>query len=102
MYQKIAGGGYLMRVAIHLISSWLFIVGISLTLLQFLYDGGALFKVSSYIDMFQFLFVYPGVVPVAAPIWAQYFRPSFHPTDRDNSKLIAHWSAELSSTDAAK
>ncbi len=95
VYLQVAQGGYAMRAAAHLITTFFFIIAMALFYLKFLYQSGGLFRFKSYRDLFMFFFVSPGIFLKFAPIWAEYLKFDFHPNDRDCSQVVMKWSTEL-------
>jgi predicted metal-dependent hydrolase len=41
------------------------------------------------------LWIYPGFFTRLTPAYLAYFRPSFHPDDRDTRALLASWREQL-------
>ena len=41
------------------------------------------------------MYVYPGFMVRHLPTYLAYFRPGFHPNDRDTTALLATWRDEL-------
>jgi predicted metal-dependent hydrolase len=88
------GGGYVRRAVVMQVMTTLFFFG-SVGLLSRLlrHDGRRV----SFRDGKRFLnlaFGNPGFFRKVFPNWLEFFRPSFHPWDQDNSGLIAQWKSE--------
>ena len=57
----------------------------------FLRGDGQAWSPAAWADVLGFLFVAPGALRRAAPDFAAYFRPSFHPWDQDDRALLERW-----------
>jgi len=97
VYAKVAKGGYLLRVITHILATLIFLFLTIIHVWKYLFQGGEFFSIRNHKEFFKFLFIFPGLLPKALPLWLEYFSPHFHPSCRDNSKLIAEWSAKLKS-----
>ncbi len=91
VYTAVAGGSYLLRVYRHLFSTFFFIVVTFLIYVRFMLDSGNILNVFAHLQLIYFLLVDPGVLRIATPIWLDYLRPNFHPSDRNTVSLIKKW-----------
>ena len=88
-----AGGGYLPRV-ITLFGAWTLILAIAVyNTCDLLRRDDKLFTRDTLAG-FAYLFGWRGVVTSLWPAFFHYFRPSFHPWQRDDSAEIAKWEAQ--------
>ena len=88
-----AGGGYLPRV-ITLFGAWTLILAIAVyNTCDLLRRDRKLFTRDTLAG-FAYLFGWRGVVTSLWPAFFHYFRPSFHPWQRDDSAEIAKWEAQ--------
>jgi uncharacterized protein len=88
-----AGGRYLPRVTT-LIGAWTLILAISIyNTCSLLRRDGKLFTRDTLAG-FAYLFGWRGAVTTLWPAFFAYFKPRFHPWQRDDSAQIARWEAE--------
>jgi predicted metal-dependent hydrolase len=95
VYEKVAKGGYFMRAIIHIGTVIFFFTIQVFVVIRHLMDNGSQFKWRNYVDLFNFLFGYPGMLRLAIPQLLMYLKPNFHPNDVDDSSLIKEWSEKL-------
>jgi predicted metal-dependent hydrolase len=87
---RAVGGGYLRRASMMQLMTFLFIVASARLLAGLLWNDGSQKRpnLSRFIEVG---FVSPGFFRNCFPAWLDYFRPSFHPWQRENSDLIQAW-----------
>jgi uncharacterized protein len=91
------GGGYVRRAAIMQLMTTLFVVGCVRLLVGVLRNDGE----TGRPDVGRFLtlgFVSPGYFRKIFPAWLDFFRPGFHPWQRDNSDLIQRWKEQYAAS----
>jgi uncharacterized protein len=94
VYQA-AKGGYLRRVAIMLLATVIFFavtIGVQLRLLA---TRGVLWKPWRWVRGLTTLWLWPGHFTRMIPAYLDYFRPGFHPDDRDAAALLEEWRERL-------
>jgi len=90
LYQQV-DGGYLRRCSI-LIGSWFMILAITMvSTFRMLKADGKLFGGGRIWEGLRLLLGRRGMLTRNVPWFFQYFRPSFHPWQHDNHRLIAEW-----------
>jgi predicted metal-dependent hydrolase len=93
---RAAGGGYLRRVSWMLITTAaFFFVALGLIHPHMMASRRILFRPWRWLRGVRRLWIWPGYVSRLAPAYLAYFRPSFHPSDRDNRALIDGWRDRL-------
>jgi predicted metal-dependent hydrolase len=90
-----AGGGYVRRVAIMLLTTTVFFLAQAMAHAQLMRDRGIFWKPWKWITGATRLWVWPGYFTRLVPAYLSYFRPSFHPDDRDTRKTLAAWRETL-------
>jgi predicted metal-dependent hydrolase len=103
VYRSVVGGGlaaYLLRV-FTLVTSTLRFYWFALSFHHVLlrHDRGPR-EPGSARALLGFLFVDPGVWRRIFPAWCGYFRPGFHPWQRDNRAAVETWKAALAANGA--
>jgi hypothetical protein len=94
---RAAGGGYLRRVFWYVQVSLLFWTDTFRQTGHNLKNDGALWKLSTWASAAKMWFGRRGVAWHLLGPCLQYFRPSFHPWQHDNSKLAATWLSDNNS-----
>jgi predicted metal-dependent hydrolase len=92
---RAAGDGYARRVAIMLLTTVIFFavtMGVQARLLR---QRGVLFRPWRWARGITRLWIWPGYFTRMIPSYLQYFRPGFHPDDRDTTALLDRWRDEL-------
>ena len=92
---KAAGGWYIRRVAIMLLTTVVFFAVQGLVHARLMATRKILWKPWRWVKGFNNMFIYPGFLSRLTPAYLAYFRPSFHPNDRDTKQLIATWQYTL-------
>lgn len=86
-------GTYAERAATMVIASGFFWVKVIEQQARMMHADGCLGSASAWGSLARFLFIHPGGMHRLALAWLDYFRPGFHPSDRDSSDLLARWRA---------
>lgn len=92
---RAAGGGYLRRVAIMLLTTAVFLVVQTIVHLRLMARRRILHKPWTWARGLVRLWIAPALFVRLLPAYLAYFRPSFHPNDRDCEVLLDHWRGEL-------
>lgn len=92
---RAAGGGYLRRVAIMLLTTVVFFAAQALVHARLMATRRILWKPWRWGRGIARMWIYPGFFTRLVPAYLAYFRPSFHPSDRDTRALLASWQADL-------
>lgn len=89
------GGGYGRRVALMMIASAVFFVELFHVHARMLAAQGELANARGWARAVWYLWGRPGILRRLVPAYLDYYRPGFHPNDRDASALLATWRAKL-------
>jgi uncharacterized protein len=92
---RAVGGGYLRRAAIMVLTSIVFVVVATGVQARLMATRRILWKPWRWARALYWQWIKPGDFRKLVPRYLSYFRPRFHPTDRDNAALIAQWDAAL-------
>jgi uncharacterized protein len=92
---RASGGGYLRRAAIMLVTTAIFIAEATNVHLRLLRADRSLWRPRSWLRGLAFFWGRPGLFRRMIPAYLGYFRPRFHPHDRDVAALIAATRARL-------
>ncbi len=92
---RAAHGGYVRRSAIMLLTTVVFFAVQMLVHARLMATRGILLRPWTWLRGIRRLFVWPGHLTRLVPAYLAYFRPSFHPDDRDTRELLAEWEARL-------
>jgi uncharacterized protein len=98
---RAVGGGYFRRVAIMVLTTIIFFAAQALVHARLMATRKILWKPWTWARGITRMWLYPGFFTRLAPAYLSYFRPSFHPDDRDTRQLIATWQMTLFGTAAA-
>ena len=98
---RAAGGGYARRVAIMLLTSVVFFAAQGITHRRLMADRKILWKPWTWLRGMQHMWLWPGYFTRLVPAYLSYFRPGFHPDDRDTHTLLATWREALFGDDGA-
>ena len=74
--------------------SYTFLRGRVRAMRQFLQQDG-MDGPRTWLRMFSYLLIYPGLLRQIFPAWLSFFRPSFHPWQHDDRALVAEHEARL-------
>jgi len=92
---KSVGGTYPLRVAIMLLTTAIFFGEVGRVHVRFLRADGELGNVRGWLRAMNYFWLRPGLFRKLAPAYLDYFRPGFHPGDRDTTSLLATWRERL-------
>ncbi|HEX4048329.1 MAG TPA: metal-dependent hydrolase [Elusimicrobiota bacterium] len=92
---RAVGGGYARRVAVMLLTSAFFFGETLHVHARFLAAEGELGNVRGWMRALAYFWVRPGLFRALVPAYLDYFRPGFHPDDRDTSALLDTWRERL-------
>lgn len=92
------GGTYFERVSTMVIASAFFWVKVIEQQARMMHADGSLWSAREWGTLFRWLFVEPGGMHEVALEGLDYFRPGFHPSDRDDSALIERWRSRAAAT----
>jgi predicted metal-dependent hydrolase len=91
---RAVGGGYVRRAVVMQVMTTLFAFGSTGLLVRLLRAEGRRVPARDMRKFLNLAFGNPGFFRKVFPSWLEFFRPSFHPWDHDNSDLIAQWKSE--------
>jgi predicted metal-dependent hydrolase len=89
------GGGYLRRVAVMLLTTFFFVAETARVHARFLRAEGRLGDVRGWLRALDYFWRRPGLFRRLVPAYLDYFRPGFHPHDRDTTWLLDEWRERL-------
>jgi predicted metal-dependent hydrolase len=89
------GGGYARRVSVMLLTTAFFFGEVAYVHARFLRARGELANVRGWLGALGYLWGRPGLLRKLVPAYFAYFRPGFHPDDRDTSSLLGVWRERL-------
>ncbi len=88
---RAAGGGYARRVAIMLLTTVVFFAAQALAHGRMMSDRKIVWKPWTWLRGMRRMWIWPGYFIRLLPAYLSYFRPGFHPDDRDTRTLLATW-----------
>jgi uncharacterized protein len=89
------GGSYLRRVAIMLVVTVLFFTIVAMFQVQVLASRGVLSRPWRLVSGVRRGWIWPGYFIRLLPAYLAYYRPAFHPDERDTRALLADWRDRL-------
>jgi predicted metal-dependent hydrolase len=92
---RAVGGGYARRVWIMMLATFFFFLVQGLAHARLMADQRILWKPWRWVRGFARFWIWPGFFIRLAPAYLAYYRPGFHPSDRDNDALLATWRDSL-------
>jgi len=92
---RAAGGGFLRRAWMMLVTTFFFFLVQSIVHTRMMATRKILWKPWTWARGITRMWIYPGFFTKLIPAYFSYFRPSFHPSDRDTEQLIATWQLTL-------
>jgi len=92
---RAAGGGYVRRAAIMLLTTAVFFAAQAMVHARLMATRGILWKPWRWAKGATRFWIYPGYFTRLVPAYLAYFRPSFHPNDRDTRVLLETWITTL-------
>ncbi len=99
VYQAV-GGGYTIRAGVMLAATVIFIAEMVHIHGCFARDKGILLKPGRWVHAVSYLWGKPGLLRRIVPGYFDYFRPGFHPNDRDTDALLEIGRAHLAASPA--
>ncbi len=88
-------GSYARRAAVMLPVTAFFLGATVYVYFAMLRDRGVHRDVRGIARAMNYLWIRPGLFRGLIPAYLEYFRPGFHPTDRDTTGLVARWNEAL-------
>lgn len=92
---RAVGGRYPIRVGTMLVTSVIFVAVASEVHVRLVHQAGELYRPKQWLKTFGFFWVKPGLFRKLVLPYLDYFRPDFHPSDRDTDALLASWEERL-------
>ncbi len=92
---RTAGGTYATRASMMVLTTAVFFAVQCAAHLKLMLTRKLLWKPWRWAKGFTRLYLYPALLPRHVPSYLAYFKPSFHPNDRDTSALLATWREKL-------
>ncbi|MBA3465301.1 MAG: metal-dependent hydrolase [Deltaproteobacteria bacterium] len=92
---KAAGGGYLRRASLMLLTTIVFFAAQLIVHMRLMSTRKILFRPWTWLGGIGRLWIWPGHLTRLFPAWLAYFKPGFHPDERDTKELLAQWDATL-------
>lgn len=90
-----AGGGYVRRAAIMLLTTAVFFAAQAMAHARLMADRKILWKPWTWVRGATRLWLWPGYFTRLVPAYLAYFRPGFHPNDRDTEAVLDDWREKL-------
>ncbi|HVK78193.1 MAG TPA: metal-dependent hydrolase [Kofleriaceae bacterium] len=88
-------GGYLRRVAIMILTTAVFFAVLAGVHARLMATRGVLWKPWRWVRGLGRMWIWPAHFTRLIPAYFDYYRPGFHPDDRDTSALLATWHERL-------
>lgn len=92
---RASGGGALRRIAVMVPISILFALVVAATQAGFLAERGLLWRPWRWLRGAAYLWLWPAPLTRLLPAYLAYYRPGFHPDDRDTRALLEEWRERL-------
>ena len=92
---RAAGGGYVRRAWIMILTTIIFFAFTAWVHGHFLAERRILWKPWRWVRGAAHMWIWPGWLTRLTPAYFAYFRPGFHPDDRDTRALLAAWRERL-------
>ncbi|MCC6646631.1 MAG: metal-dependent hydrolase [Polyangiaceae bacterium] len=89
------GGGYVIRTGVMVAATIIFIAEMVHIHATFARDKGVLLDLKGWGRALGYLWGRPGILRRLVPGYFHYFRPGFHPNDRDTTSLLDQWRGQL-------
>ena len=90
-----ADGGYARRVAIMLLTTAIFVAYLTVVHARLMATRGILWRPWRWARGLTRMWIWPAHFTRLVPAYLAYYRPGFHPNDRDTSALLEAWRARL-------
>jgi len=88
---RAVGGGYARRIAIMMLTSVVFFIAQGLSHGRMMADRKILWKPWTWLRGMTRMWIWPGFFTRLLVPYLAYYRPGFHPDDRDTRTLLAGW-----------
>ena len=92
---RAAGGGYARRAWMMLVTTAVFFAVTAMVHARLMATRKILWKPWRWARGLTRMWIYPGFFTRLVPAYLDYFRPGFHPNDRDTQALLASWRESL-------
>ena len=92
---RAAGGGYTRRAAMMMLTSAVFFGYLGVTHARLMATRGILFRPWRWVRGMTRMWIWPAHFTRLVPAYFAYYRPGFHPDDRDTRALLATWRDRL-------
>ncbi|MGE5186316.1 MAG: metal-dependent hydrolase [Acidobacteriota bacterium] len=90
-----ADGGYARRIGIMMVTTVIFFIAQALVHARLMAQREILWKPWTWLRGIGRMWIYPGYFTRLVPAYLAYYRPGFHPNDRDTRELLATWERRL-------
>lgn len=98
---RAVGGGYWRRTTTMLYTTAIFFAVLALVQARMMVTRRVLWKPWTWTRGVRKMWLYPAYFTRLVPAYLDYFRPRFHPDDRDTDALLARWRETLFGADGA-
>jgi predicted metal-dependent hydrolase len=88
---RAVGGGYVRRIALMVLTSIIFVTVQGGLHARLMFSRGIWWKPWRWLRGIRVMWIWPGNFTRLIPRYFTYYRPGFHPNDRDNTALVARW-----------
>jgi len=88
---RAVGGGYARRIAIMMLTTVVFFIAAGLAQGRMMADRKIMWKPWTWVRAITRMWIWPGYFIRLLPAYLSYYRPGFHPNDRDTQTLLATW-----------
>jgi predicted metal-dependent hydrolase len=92
---RTAGGGYARRASIMLLTTAVFFAVQWIAQAHLMHTRGILWKPWRWVRGIGRFYIWPAFLVRLVPAYLSYFRPGFHPDDRDTTQLLERWRDQL-------
>jgi uncharacterized protein len=95
---KAAGGGYLRRAYTMVGATAIFWFKVFEQQARMMHSAGILTSGDEWKMLYRFLFVEPGGMRPLIPLYLEYFRLNFHPSQIDDAGMLEDWKADFAAS----
>jgi len=92
---RAAGGTYSERAAAMVLSTLIFFLQLTGQQFRIMRARRNLFDVRGWVSFLRYSLIKPAWMARLIPLYLEFFRRDFHPTDQDNRELLQSWQSEL-------